>query len=272
MSTLNKDNMVLFIKTIQTGPFKTLIGALKDILIDCNVIFTPAGVKVVNMDKTQTVVVYLDLPHDKFECYECKRDRIIICMNLHNFSKILTTLDSTDTLNMYIDNNNYDDGFVSYFSIAVENAQINQLWIMHLRVMDPESEESIYPDMEFSSVITMPSADFQKIIRAYHILSTDVEIKIVGNEINFSCTGQIADSGITRTSLGGEKSSSDKVVQGCFPLRALSNFIKCTPLSPQIDIYLANDLPLVTKYAVANLGTLRLCLAAKQAPAEYNDK
>jgi proliferating cell nuclear antigen len=58
-----------------------------------------------------------------------------------------------------------------------------------------------------------------------------------------------------------KQKDSNKIIQGEFSLKNLSYFIKCTNLCSQIEIYLENDLPLVVKYAVASLGTIKLCLA-----------
>ena len=46
-----------------------------------------------------------------------------------------------------------------------------------------------------------------------------------------------------------------------FSLKNLNYFIKCTNLCNQIEIYLANDLPLIVKYNVASLGAIKLGLA-----------
>ena len=59
-----------------------------------------------------------------------------------------------------------------------------------------------------------------------------------------------------------QKQSSSKIIQGEFSLKNLGYFIKCTNLSPQVEMYLANDLPLVVKYDVASLGSIKLCLSA----------
>lgn len=270
-----KDESVLFIKTIQTGAFKTLINALKDIIIECNIIFTPNGIKIVNMDKTQTVVVYLDLPADKFEEYTCNCEKIIICINLINFVRVLTTLETNDTLIMYIDNNHYDDGFVSSFTIRIESKANNQIWTTHLHVVDTATEETFFPDMKFTTEITMPSIDFQKNIRGLANFTNKIEIRAVGDELSFNCSGDVADSNIMRpstsTAAAKESCGSIEVVQGVFSSRTLSNFIKCTNLCPQIVLYLGNNMPLVVQYSVANLGILRLCLAQKQSSAEYID-
>ena len=43
----NPDN-VLTIKTVQIAPFRTLMTALKDILLETNITFQPDGIRIIN--------------------------------------------------------------------------------------------------------------------------------------------------------------------------------------------------------------------------------
>ena len=60
---MNLDNMpnILTIKTVQIAPIRTLMTALKDILLETNITFTPEGIKIINMDKSHTILVHLKL-------------------------------------------------------------------------------------------------------------------------------------------------------------------------------------------------------------------
>ena len=135
-----------------------------------------------------------------------------------------------------------------------------------MRLIEPDPEEFIEPNVVFSSVINLPSSDFQKIIRDMSCISEKLEIKSVGNELIFRCSGQFATSEIRRVETDGsmefiQKQDSNKIIQGEFSLKNLGYFIKCTNLCSQIEMYLENDLPLVVKYYVASLGEIKLCLA-----------
>jgi proliferating cell nuclear antigen len=180
--------------------------------------------------------------------------------------KLIHPLDKDDTLTIYIENADYVDGIVSYLALKFENGDIKQRKMQKLRLIEPEQEELEYPDVKFSSIINLPSADFQKIIRDLSCISDKLEIKSVGNELIFKCNGQFASAEIHRTESDGSmgfilKQDSSKVVQGEFSLKNLGYFIKCTNLCSQIEIYLENDLPLVVKYYVASLGMIQLCLS-----------
>ena len=73
----------------------------------------------------------------------------------------------------------------------------------------------------------------------------------------------LASAKITRSECNGnmeffQKPDSSAVIQGEFSLKNLSYFIKCINLCSSIEVYLENDLPLVVKYAVASLGSIKL--------------
>ena len=52
----NKENNILTIQTVQIAPFRTLMTALKDILLETNITFQNDGIKIVNMDRTHTIL------------------------------------------------------------------------------------------------------------------------------------------------------------------------------------------------------------------------
>jgi len=273
-SNLNKpietgptNSNVLTIKTVQIAPFRTLMTALKDILLETNITFEPDGIRIINMDKSHTILAHLYLASQNFEFYECNKEKIIIGVNMFHLFKLINSIDNDDTLTIYIENCDYFDGIVSHLALKFENGEIKQCKTQKLRLIEPEPEELQYPDVKFSSIINLPSADFQKIIRDLSCISEKLEIKSVGNELIFKCSGQFASAEIHRAESYGSmgfilKQDSSKVIQGEFSLKNLGYFIKCTNLCHQIEIYLENDLPLVVKYNVASLGEIKLCLSA----------
>jgi len=259
------NNNVLTIKTVQIAPFRTLMTALKDILLETNITFQPDGMRIINMDKSHTILVHLYLAASNFEFYECKKEKIIIGVNMYHLHKLINTIDNEDTLTMYIENNDYCDGIVSHLALRFDNGNIKQCKTQKLKLIEPEQDELEVPDVKFSSIINLPSTDFQKIIRDLSSISDKLEIKSVGSELIFKCQGQFASAEIHRAEADESmkfilKQDSSKVIQGEFSLKNLGYFIKCTNLCQQIEIYLENDLPLVVKYNVASLGQITLAV------------
>lgn len=266
----NQHRNILVIQTVQIAPFRTLMTALKDILLETNITFTPEGIKIINMDKSHTILAHLSLKSQNFEHYECKRPKIVIGVNMFHLFKLINTIDNEDTLTIYIEEADYTDGVVQFLGLKFENGDIKQQKIQKLRLIEPDSEELDVPNVKFSSVLNLPSADFQKIIRDLSCISDKIEIKSVatseGAELIFKCTGGFAEAEVRRAESDGGmeyliKQDSSKIIQGEFSLKNLGYFIKCTNLCTQIEMYLENDLPLVVKYNVASLGEIKLCLA-----------
>lgn len=257
---------VLTIKTVQIAPFRTLMTALKDILLETNICFRKDGIRIINMDKSHTMLAHCCLKAENFEYYDCKEEKILIGVNMFHLFKLINTIDNDDTLTLYVEEKDYYDGIVSYLGLKFENGDIKQCKTQKLRLIEPDSEDLVEPDVIFSSVINLPSSDFQKIIRDLSCISDRLEIKSVGTELIFKCQGQFASAEVRRAESDGsmsflQKQDASKIIQGEFSLKNLGYFIKCTNLCNQIEMYLENDLPLVVKYYVASLGEIKLCLS-----------
>lgn len=266
MSKNDGKKNVLEIKTVQIAPFRTLMTALKDILLETNISFSPDGIRIINMDKSHTILAHLYLAADHFEEFYCEKEKIIIGVNMFHLFKLINSIDNDDTLTMYIENEDYNEGVVNFLGLKFENGDIKQCKTQKLRLIEPDNDELQVPEVTFSSIINLPSSDFQKIIRDLSCISDKLEIKSVANELIFKCSGQFATAEIRRAETDQsmifvKQQSEDHVIQGEFSLKNLGYFIKCTNLCNQIEMFLENDLPLVVKYNVASLGEIKLCLA-----------
>jgi proliferating cell nuclear antigen len=265
---MNESNCVLLIKTVQIAPIRNLFSSIKDIISDINIQFTSEGIRIVNFDKTHTILVNETLHANKFEEYYCKPEKIVICANTLQLFKVICTISNDDTLIMYIENSDYHDGVVTHLGLRYDNGDIKQCYFQKLRLIEPDPEELILPDIEYSTIINLPSADFQKSIRDLSSLSDKIEIQSVGSDLVFSCEGSFASSTIYRSEMNSfmgftqRPNDPSSVIQGLFSLKSLSQFIKCTPLCTTVEIYLSNDLPLICSYDVASLGDIKLCLSS----------
>ena len=262
----DEERYVLMIKSVQIQPIRNMITAIKDILTDATISFSRSGMKIVNFDKTHTILLNVELHANKFEHYFIVPDKIIICTNTLHFFKLISTMTNDDTLSIYIDKSDYHDGIITHLGLQYDNGDIKQCYSQKLRLIEPDTEELIVPDVVYSTVINLPTTDFQKIVRDMNGISDRIEIKSVGSDLIFSCEGNFASSKIYRSESNGymnfiQKPDASTVIQGEFSLKSLSHFIKCTPLCSHLEMYLENDLPLIIKYDVASLGEIKLCLA-----------
>ena len=258
------NNNIIEIKTVQASAFRILIEALKEILVDANLECDETGIKMMAMDSSHTVLVHLKLHADKFEFYKCTEKKNL-GINMINFFRIIKTMNNSDTLTLFLDKDND-----SLLGIKIENSDKNTTSTFNLNLMDLNIEEFSIPPASFESVITMPSVDFQKIIRDMHNYADLIDIKSVQDHLIFSCKGDFCsqETIIGETTEGMsfvQNQKPDQIIQGEFALKHLVLFGKCTNLCNTIQMFLKNDYPLIIKYMVASLGEIKLCLAPKCA-------
>jgi proliferating cell nuclear antigen len=247
-------------KTVQTGAFRTLVEALKCILVEMNFTFDKEGIRMVAMDNTRTVLVHMRLNASQFEKYTCNTETLVVGLNTDHLYRIIKTATNDDTMTLQVDK---DDS--NHLKIILENGEKKQVTKYSLSLLDRDEPNIDMPSTEFSARITMPSMDFQKMCRDMTLLSAKtVEIKSVGSSMIFDCKGQFA----SRTTIMGDsenefsiqKEVRDEIISGIFSLPHLVLFTKCTNLSNNLELFMKNDWFLMIKYVIANLGEIKLCL------------
>tara|TARA_B100001094_G_C18153829_1_gene785261 strand:+ start:853 stop:1653 length:801 start_codon:yes stop_codon:yes gene_type:complete len=260
MEDINLEDYDIYIKTIQSSPFRCLIEALKEILTDANIEIDSSGIKIVAIDTSHTVLVHLKLDASNFEIFHCKEKRQL-GINMLNFYKFIKIISNNDTLSLYIDKQNYNN-----LGIKVENGDKNSLTKFSLKLLDITDDKISIPAIEFESVITMSSSDFQKLCRDMNNIGDKMEITSIDNILKFKVEGDIGTAEHLlgqdlKNNLTINSNKSNSIIQGIFNLKNLVMFTKCTNLCNQIKIFIKNDYPLIIIYDVASLGEIKLCLA-----------
>tara|TARA_B100001094_G_scaffold332511_1_gene404939 strand:- start:1081 stop:1884 length:804 start_codon:yes stop_codon:yes gene_type:complete len=262
MTTLIDDNKnySLNIKTEQAGAFRILVEALKEILTEANFIFDESGIKLMAMDSTRTILIHMKLEEGNFEFFHCP-NKIVVGVNMLNFFKLIKTMGNSESLTLFIEKNNENK-----LGILINNSEKNSQTIYKLNMMDIPDENITIPPASFDTELSLPSGDFQKIIRDMINIGENIEIKSIGSQLILNCSGDFASQetilGETNNGLKYKQAADESLpIQGLFSLKYLILFTKCTNLCNQINIYIKNDYPLIIKYLVASLGTIKLCLA-----------
>lgn len=249
-------------KTVQTGAIKQCNEALKEILTDANIEWNEKGLKIITLDPSNMILVHLKLERENFEYFYCKH-KIFVGINVLNLFKLLRTLTNNDALTLFIEEDN-----INQLGIRIENGEKNTLTTYYLNLIEVDETSYQIPPAQFESIITMPSNEFNKICRDMSNLTDIIEIKSVGSQLIFSCKGDFAtqetiigetDSGLTFV----KSCSEENIIQGYYNLKHLVLFTKCTNLCNSIEMYMKNNFPIVIKFSVGSLGSLKLALAPK---------
>lgn len=269
---------VLEIRTVQSSVIKTLVEALKELLTDVVLEVDHTGLRVIAMNKACAVLVHLRLDASRFENFRCSRP-LNLGINIINLHKLIKTVGNSDTLTLYVEEGE------SHLGIKIESSEKNSRTVYNLNLLDMENTKITVSPMQFEDVIVLGSAEFQKLCRDMHNIADVVEIKVVNDEVAFSCRG---DFSTQETVLGNgclqkvapedrddpedgaeaapiDPDGDSKITQGMFNLDYLVMFTRCTNLSSTVQLYLKNDFPLFVRYTVGNLGEIKLVCAPQSA-------
>ena len=257
---------ILEIHTVQVQAFKGTLEAIKDLLNECNIHFDSTGMKIKAIDGKHVALVHVRYIEDKFDKYYCERD-LSIGLNIANTLKVLKNVGQNDTLQLYVKRDNFDQAV-----IRIQNAEKGAVHEFSIKLMDLDDNDIDIPDTEFTSIITMPSNDLHTLCKQYKEFSDKIDIKSVQDKVIFSFEGDETngrsfmhnnENGLIIQKCGDpdEDDEEDEIVQAKFLLKYLVLFSKAYNLSNTVEILLKNDFPMVLKYSIADLGTLKFCLA-----------
>ena len=255
------DERIIDLKTVQSGALRTLVEVLKDVLNDVTLMFSEEGAKIIAMDGSHVALIHMFLEADRFELYKCKKN-INVGLSMQSWYKLMKTVSNNDTVSMYISEGNTDQ-----MGISIHNADKNSITNFHLKLLDIDDKTFNIPDVEINCIVSLPSHDFQRMCRDMSNISDTVEIVSRNDSLVFSCDGDFASQetviGEAMHGLVFTKKDNESIIKGKFSLKYINLFTKSTNLCNTIELYLKNNYPLILKYGVANLGTVKFCLAPK---------
>ena len=192
---------------------------------------------------------------ENFEEYECPVN-IIAGLNMSNVYKLLKSITSQDTLTISITGRDYMD-------MIIENTVKKSFTNFKLKLLDINEDILDIPDIEMNLVTTLPSIDFQRYTRDMGNLSNEISIFRHGKTLELSCLGDFANQ---KTDIECVDEGPEERIGGTFSLKYINLFTKATNMCSSIQIMQDStneNMPIVFRYTIANLGDLKFYLAPK---------
>lgn len=248
------------IRTVQGAVVRCLFDVLKDLLGDALLVFDQDGVRISTIEDMKCMIVHMKLEADSFEKYECD-GRYEIGINTANMFKLIQAASGKDAITL-----SYDAATPHKLGICIQNFERNSTTSFSLNLIDLEYEDIELDDVDFECKVTMPSKYFQRLCKDMSDIAKNMRIQSKDGIITLGCDGDFASQ---RTVLGVTDKdvaldwSEGAVFDAVFDLKYLLTICKSTGLSPTVELYMKQNVPLVVVYNIAALGILKLCLIDK---------
>ena len=77
---------------------------------------------------------------------------------------MINSIDNDDTLTIYIEETDYNDGIVDNLGLKFENGDIKQCKDQKLKLIEPDEEDLELPNITYSSILNLPHLIFKKLL------------------------------------------------------------------------------------------------------------
>mmetsp|Transcript_38786 Transcript_38786/g.51108 ORF Transcript_38786/g.51108 Transcript_38786/m.51108 type:complete len:261 (+) Transcript_38786:123-905(+) len=250
-------------RLIKGGLLKKIIEALKDLVTEANIDCQDTGISLQAMDSSHVSLCALMLRMDMFDHYRADRN-ISLGVNITNFAKILKCAGNDDIVTLRAEDT------PDTLTMMFETGDQTRISDFELKLMDIDSEHLGIPETEYKATISLPSAEFQRIVRDLAVIGETCIIKCDKDGVKFSVDGDLGAGSITLKQNASVDKEEEKVVinmeepvELTFALRYLNSFTKATPLGPTVSLSMSPDVPVVVEYPIEGNGYIRYYLAPK---------
>jgi proliferating cell nuclear antigen len=258
---MSSDDVLFHVRTVQGSVIKSLFDTLKEILHDVSITFSPSGIKISAMDGAKVSLVHMKLEAEAFEEYVCE-NTYEIGVNVTNLFKLLRTTGSRDSIMFrYLKSNPH------VLEITIQNFEKNSMTQFNLKLIEIDSACIDINDLEFDAIISIPSNYFQRLCRDMSEITNFLWIEKKDGQVSFcSDYTSVTDFASQRTILGDSEigkviTVEDASYSNKFSLKYLTSFSKASGLSPVVEMFIKTSLPLVLKYSVGSIGSLKFVIA-----------
>ncbi|RDX42298.1 proliferating cell nuclear antigen [Lentinus brumalis] len=250
-------------KLSEAAILKRLLDAVKELVSDANFECNEEAITLQAMDNSHVALVAVKLLASGFKRYRCDR-AIPLGVNLGSLTKVLKCAKDDDILTLKAT----DDADI--LSLTYEAKNTDRIAEYEMKLMDIDADTLGIPDTEYDASVTLPSAEFSRIVRDLSLLGESVRIEVSKEGIRFVSDGEAANGNILLRQTDddedddfeGVRIEMNQAVTLTFSLKYLVNFSKSSTLSKKVQLMMSNDVPLLVSYEF-NQGHIRYYLAPK---------
>jgi proliferating cell nuclear antigen len=213
-------------------------------------------IEIVAMDPANVAMVVFRLLSSSFIEYEVDGEEEI-GVNLDNLKQILKRAKPSDTIALE----------TSESKMRVElKGSANRVFNLSLINLDEQKQR--IPDLNFSSIIEMPSPLFDDAIEDVSVVADVVSLVAENGRFSIEANGNLSNAKVHFTGEDYAKvTSGDGVSKSNYSLEYLKKIIKGSKLSEKMAVYFSTDYPIKIEYKVID----KLSLSTILAPRVSND-
>ncbi|VDB91491.1 unnamed protein product [Peniophora sp. CBMAI 1063] len=168
---------------------KRLLDSIKELVQDAEFKCDEGGIELQAMDNSHVALVAVKMDASGFRRYRCDRP-IPLGVNLGSLTKVLKCAKDDDICTLKAT----DDSDV--LSLTYEARNADRIAEYDMKLMDIDADTLGIPDTDYEARVTMPSAEFSRIVKDLSNLGESVRIEVSKEGVRFAADGESANGSI----------------------------------------------------------------------------
>ncbi|KAF9524760.1 proliferating cell nuclear antigen, N-terminal domain-containing protein [Crepidotus variabilis] len=191
-------------KLSEAGTLKKLLDAIKELVTDANFECNEEGIVLQAMDNSHVALVSVKFVAPAFKRYRCDRP-MPLGVNLASLTKVLKCAKDDDICTLKAG----DDADV--LNLVYEAKNSDRIAEYDMKLMDIDADTLNIPETEYDARVTMPSAEFTRIVRDLSLLGESVRIEVSKEGVRFASDGEAANGSVLLRQTDGAHSSGGTI-------------------------------------------------------------
>lgn len=217
------------------------------------------GIHLCMMDNNRSILIKVELDANNFSLYKFKQEKMFLGINLNHFHKMLKSIKKKDSLQLFIDSDSPTD-----LGIEVIPKENNRITTSYIKIQSIQNIDTDIPE-GYGRPVKISSSEYQKMCKDMSHIGNNVRVVSKRFYIKFKCDA----SGVMRREVSfGENDDSDDDTSNeeynhSFETTQLTKITKISGLGSNILVYPKDNLPLLFRSSVGDLGTIAIYIKSK---------
>lgn len=222
------------------------------------------GIKIVEINDFESIVIILKLDAINFFKFDCKKPTYSIGLDPSIMFNILKNIEKDDQMTVFV-----NDANKQYLNIELQNGKKKCKSSYDFKLMDLDERKISPIPPEFDILIEMKTVDFHNVCKELSTFSQFMIVECTDKKIEFKCKGNICntkkefehdpdgDEGTVNIKLNPNRKKNEPIIiREIYDLNDICMFQKCKSISTNMQILLKNENLMFIRYFIASYGTM----------------
>ncbi|MEK6964130.1 MAG: proliferating cell nuclear antigen (pcna) [Nanoarchaeota archaeon] len=230
---------------------KDSITIISDLVSEARFKVTPDAIELIAMDPANVAMVIFKLLSSTFVEYNVDKEQVL-AINLNDLKQVLKRAKPNETLTIETE--------PGKLKLTLKSTTTRTF---SLPLIEVEEKEQKIPNLEFKSVIELPSSLFNEAIEDCDIIGDAVSLQAEETKFSVSAAGDLSKANVEIPSDHETKIKTDGKQKSKYSIEYLKKMIQGSKLSDKVEVKFSNNYPLMLEYKVLNRVQLSFILAPR---------